>query len=75
MSDIKVIGALKNLLLWCDILLDNSLKSVKLRSVCLLCRKKAIPLHRFSENRGVAQLVRVHVWGARGRQFESAHPD
>lgn len=25
--------------------------------------------------RGVAQLVRVHVWGARGRQFESAHPD
>ena len=25
--------------------------------------------------RGVAQLVRVLVWGARGRTFESSHPD
>ena len=25
--------------------------------------------------RDVAQLVRVHVWGARGRLFESGHPD
>lgn len=29
----------------------------------------------FERNRGVAQLVSVRVWGARGRQFESAHPD
>ena len=27
------------------------------------------------ELRGVAQLVSVRVWGACGRQFESAHPD
>lgn len=25
--------------------------------------------------RDVAQLVRVRVWGARGRWFESSHPD
>ena len=51
------------------------LKSVKYQHSSLFTRKKAIPLHRFSQVRGVAQLVRVHVWGARGRQFESAHPD
>ena len=32
-------------------------------------------LASFSVFRDVAQLVRVHVWGARGRPFESGHPD
>ncbi len=27
------------------------------------------------ENRGVAQLASVLAWGARGRKFESSHPD
>ena len=27
------------------------------------------------QNRGVAQLASVLAWGARGRQFESVHPD
>ena len=26
-------------------------------------------------NRGVAQLASVLAWGARGRKFESSHPD
>ena len=29
----------------------------------------------FTEQRDVAQLVSVHVWGACGRWFESSHPD
>ena len=32
-------------------------------------------MHPIYENREVAQLVSVRVWGARGRQFESGLPD
>jgi hypothetical protein len=27
------------------------------------------------QNRGVAQLASALAWGARGRKFESSHPD
>lgn len=35
--------------------------------------KKIVFLHHFF--RGVAQLASVLAWGARGRKFESSHPD
>jgi len=37
-----------------------------------------VSFHRFifaDQNRGVAQLASVLVWGTRGRPFESDHPD
>ena len=30
---------------------------------------------RFLKHRGVAQLASALAWGARGRKFESSHPD
>ena len=53
-------------------------------NICYMDKKiseKNCRFHRFylslhsSMSRGVAQLVSVRVWGACGRQFESAHPD
>ena len=44
-------------------------------------RKKIVLLHPLSEIkkamivRGVAQLASALAWGARGRKFESFHPD
>ena len=34
-----------------------------------------ILINVFSKIRGVAQLASVLAWGARGRKFESSHPD
>ena len=36
--------------------------------------KKALLLQS-KKNRGVAQLASALAWGARGRKFESSHPD
>jgi hypothetical protein len=38
--------------------------------ICILKTGK-----RSGINRGVAQLASVLAWGARGRKFESSHPD
>ena len=35
----------------------------------------SLSLRRFKHNRGVAQLASALAWGARGRKFESFHPD
>lgn len=50
----------------------------KIAYLCTALVKNALihPIrNRLRQNRGVAQLARVHVWGARGRSFESSHPD
>ena len=36
---------------------------------------KAANVAKQKHNRGVAQLASVLAWGARGRLFESGHPD
>ena len=36
--------------------------------------KKSVPLQP-QKDRGVAQLASALAWGARGRKFESSHPD
>lgn len=38
-------------------------------------KKDAIIFRKIMLNRGVAQLASVLAWGARGRVFESHHPD
>ena len=45
---------------------DNFLKIIWIFLECINFAKP---------NRGVAQLASVLAWGARGRKFESSHPD
>ena len=38
-------------------------------------QKKVIPLQREMQGTGCSAVGSAHVWGARGRKFESCHPD
>ena len=50
---------------------DSTIRVLSQKSVCIFIYGGLICLGR----RGVAQPGRVLAWGARGRKFESCHPD
>lgn len=55
--------------------LPHRVKTLFLRSFYDLTTENTEVLYGGHRDRDVAQLVRVRVWGARGRAFESHHPD